>query len=196
MGVALNERTLAKQVINRGVPVVDGQLEQTLAGKRRVFSWSAHPVMESGQVLGALLFQGRHRPGAVDPAGSCPARASRSPDRDHARYSPHGRRTGRPAVPELTDSITIDLLDQVLQGENVPRTDPGVLHFRRVAVRDTSKTRAEVSNKVGELRYPATDIDRLLARTTDDPYSVNTVVHRPQRAPSLPETYGRRYGAC
>jgi hypothetical protein len=54
------------------------------------------------------------------------------------------------AVPELADRIAIDLLDQVLQGENLPRTDPGTLQFRRVAVRDT-KTRAKVVFEVGDL---------------------------------------------
>ena len=48
---ALVERTLVEQVINRGVPVIDVHVEQTLAGKRRVFSWSACPVTDNGQVL-------------------------------------------------------------------------------------------------------------------------------------------------
>ena len=55
------------------------------------------------------------------------------------------------AVPELADRIVIDLLDQMLQGENLPRTDPGTLRFRRVAVRDTNITRAKVGHEVGDL---------------------------------------------
>jgi serine phosphatase RsbU (regulator of sigma subunit) len=53
------------------------------------------------------------------------------------------------AVPELADRTAIDLLDQVLQGENLPRTGPGTLRFRRVAVRDT--TGAKVNFAVGDL---------------------------------------------
>ena len=55
------------------------------------------------------------------------------------------------AVPELADRVAIDLLDQVLQGENLPRAGSGILQFRRVAVCDTSKTGAEGSHKVGDL---------------------------------------------
>jgi hypothetical protein len=56
------------------------------------------------------------------------------------------------AVPELADRVSIHLCDQVLQGENPrqdPRTDAGVLRFRRVVVRDA--TRPEVNYKVGDL---------------------------------------------
>src|SRR5262249_41655994 len=38
----LIERILAGQVMNEGVPVVGMHLEQTLAGTRRVFAWSAY----------------------------------------------------------------------------------------------------------------------------------------------------------
>ncbi|HYZ55009.1 MAG TPA: PAS domain-containing protein, partial [Streptosporangiaceae bacterium] len=51
MDGAMIEHTLAEQVINRGVPVVDAYLEQTVGGEQRVFSWSAYPVTENGQVL-------------------------------------------------------------------------------------------------------------------------------------------------
>src|SRR5215469_16926282 len=53
---AWGERTLAEQVISRGVPVVDVHLEQTVAGQRRVLSWSAYRVTDNGQVLGVLGF--------------------------------------------------------------------------------------------------------------------------------------------
>jgi PAS domain S-box-containing protein len=49
MDAALIERTLADQVINSGVPVVNTHLEKTLAGQRRVISWSANPVTDNGQ---------------------------------------------------------------------------------------------------------------------------------------------------
>jgi PAS domain S-box-containing protein len=51
---ALIERPLADQVIGKGVPVADGHVELVLADKRRVFSWSAYPVTDNGQVVGAL----------------------------------------------------------------------------------------------------------------------------------------------
>jgi PAS domain S-box-containing protein len=149
---ALIERTLADQVIRKGVPMADGHVEPVLAGERRVLSWSAHPVTENGRVLGALCcFR--------DVTGQVP-----SLRRAHALLERAGRQIGTTldihrtaaelaglAVPELADRITVDLLDQVLQGENLPHADPATLRFRRVALRDTSKTRAEVGYKVGDL---------------------------------------------
>jgi PAS domain-containing protein len=41
MDAALIERILAGQVMTTGVPVSDRLLEQALAGRNRVFSWSA-----------------------------------------------------------------------------------------------------------------------------------------------------------
>jgi serine phosphatase RsbU (regulator of sigma subunit) len=59
-------------------------------------------------------------------------------------------------VPELADRIAIDLLDQVLQGENPPYTSSGILQFRRVVVRDAG-TRGKVNFAVGDLiTMPAT----------------------------------------
>jgi PAS domain S-box-containing protein len=54
MDAALIERILGDQVMTTGVPVFDVPLEQTLAGERRVYSWSANRVTDNGQVLGAL----------------------------------------------------------------------------------------------------------------------------------------------
>ena len=51
---AWGERVLAEQVISRGVPVIDVHLELTVAGQRRVLSWSAYRVTDNGQVLGAV----------------------------------------------------------------------------------------------------------------------------------------------
>jgi PAS domain S-box-containing protein len=159
MDAALAERILAEQVINRGIPVVDVQLVQTLAGKRRVHLWSAYRVMENGQVLGALsCFR--------DITGQAP-----SLWKAHALLERAGHQIGTTldihrtaaeladlAVPELADRIVIDLLDQVLQGENLPRTGSGTLQFRRVVVRDTSTTRAKVGYEVGDLiTAPLTD---------------------------------------
>src|SRR5258708_4589127 len=54
MDTAWAERILAEQVISRGVPMIDVHVEQTVAGKRRVLSWSAYPVTDNGRVLGAV----------------------------------------------------------------------------------------------------------------------------------------------
>jgi PAS domain S-box-containing protein len=53
--VALIERTLAEQVMKKGVPVTDVPVAQTLAGERRALLWSADPVTGNGQVLGCSL---------------------------------------------------------------------------------------------------------------------------------------------
>jgi hypothetical protein len=150
MDAALVERVLADQVMTTGVPVADVSVRQILADKRRVLSWSADPVMENGQVLGTLC---RFR----DITGQAP-----SLRQAHALLERAGHQIGTTldihrtaseladlAVPELADRIAIDLLDQVLDGENLPRTDPGTLYFRRVAVRDT--TGAKVNFAVGDL---------------------------------------------
>jgi PAS domain S-box-containing protein len=147
---ALIERILAEQVIDRGVPVIDMPLEQGLAGKRRVLSWSSYQVTDNGQVLGALCY-------FSDVTGQATSLLQA-----HALLERAGHQIGTTldinrtaaeladlAVPELADRIAIDLLDQVLQGENLPRTDPGTLQFRRVAVRGS--TGAKVSYKVGDL---------------------------------------------
>jgi PAS domain S-box-containing protein len=155
---ALIERTLAGQVINGGVPVVDVPLEQTVAGECRVLSWSAYRVTDNGQVLGVLgtftdvtdrvqavtaLRQANARLDLLERAGS---QIGTTLDIHRTAAELAGL-----AVPELADRISINLLDQVLQGENLPRTGSGVLQFRRVAVRDTSKTRVKVGYKVGDL---------------------------------------------
>src|SRR5260221_14768571 len=46
MDTALIERALAEQVIDGGVPAVNMHLELTLAGERRVLSWSAYQVTD------------------------------------------------------------------------------------------------------------------------------------------------------
>jgi PAS domain S-box-containing protein len=63
MDTAMIERTLAEQVMKRGVPVVDVHLEQVLAGQRRDLSWSAYRVTENGQAGGCGRPHRRHRSG-------------------------------------------------------------------------------------------------------------------------------------
>jgi PAS domain S-box-containing protein len=157
---ARHERTLAGQVISRGVPVIDVDLELTVAGERRVFSWSAYRVTDHGQVLGALgsLIDITDRIQAVTALRQANARL----DLLERAGSQIGttldiRRTAEElaalAVPELADRVAIDLLDRVLQGENPgpdPRAGSGALRFRRVAVRDTTIT-ATFNCAVGDL---------------------------------------------
>ncbi|HYZ54947.1 MAG TPA: SpoIIE family protein phosphatase, partial [Streptosporangiaceae bacterium] len=164
MNATMIERTLADQVINRGVPVVDMHLEQTLAGKRRVLSWSAYPVTDNGQVLGTLGsltdITGRVQAvTALQQANAHLQQANARLDLLQRASSQIGttleiHRTAAEladlAVPGLADRITIDLLDQVLQGENLPHTGPGTLQFRRVAVRDAA-TGAKVVFEEGDL---------------------------------------------
>jgi PAS domain S-box-containing protein len=118
---ALIERTLAEQVIKKGVPMADGHVEPVLAGERRVLSWSAHPVTENGRVLGALCcFE--------DVTGQ-----ATSLRQAHALLERAGHQIGTTldihrtaaelaglAVPELADRVTVDLCHRVLEGEDLP----------------------------------------------------------------------------
>jgi PAS domain S-box-containing protein len=160
MDGALIERTLADQVLMKGIPVVDVHLEQALAGQRRVFSWSAYRVTENGQVLGVMgsltdvtdraqavwsLRQANARLDLLERAGS---QIGTTLDIHRTAAELAGL-----AVPELADRIVIDLCDQVLQGENPcldPRTGSDVLGLRRIVVRDAA-TRAKVNFEVGDL---------------------------------------------
>jgi PAS domain S-box-containing protein len=149
---ALIERTLTEQVIKKGVPVADVAVMQTLAGKRRVLLWSADPVTENGQVLGVLC-RVRDVTGQATSLQQARTLLERAAREIGTTLDIH--RTAAEladlAVPELADLIAIDLLDEVLQGENLPRTSSGALQFRRVAVRDISKTRTKISLEVGDL---------------------------------------------
>jgi hypothetical protein len=149
---ALIERVLAEQVIGRGVPVIDKLLEQTLAGKRRVLSWSACRVLQNGQVLGVLccLAEISGRAGWLREAHDLLERAGHQigTTLDIPRTAAE---LADLAVPELADRFAVDLLDQVLQGEKLPRPGSGTLQFRRVLVRDTSETRAKISYEAGDL---------------------------------------------
>jgi len=148
--LAWAERTLAEQVIGRGVPVIDVHLEQTWVGERRVLSWSAYRVTDNGQVLGVLgsvaditnRVQANARLDLLERAGS-----QIGTTLDIHRTAGE---LAALAVPELADRIVIDLCDEMLRGEDPPRPGPGLLRFRRVAVRD-AKTKAKIGYKVGDL---------------------------------------------
>jgi PAS domain S-box-containing protein len=149
---ALVERTLAEQVMKKGVPVADVPVVRTQAGERRVLLWSADPVTDNGHVLGALSYF-RDITGQTTSLQQAHALLERASHRIGTTLDIH--RTAAEladlAVPELADRIVIDLLDEVLQGENLPRAGSGTLQFRRAAVRDTSKTRAKISFEAGDL---------------------------------------------
>ena len=147
---AWGERVLAEQVIGRGVPVVGVRLELTVAGERRVMSWSAYRVTDNDQVLGAVgsltdvtdRVQATARLDLLERAGS-----QIGTTLDIHRTA---EELAALAVPELADRIVIDLSDAMLRGEDPLRPDSGPLRFRRVAVRDAATT-ATVGHKVGDL---------------------------------------------
>jgi GAF domain-containing protein len=163
MDVALVERTLTEQVISRGVPVVDVRLDQDLAGKHRIFAWSADRVMDNGRVLGVLshlrdITEQVRATTALRQANDRLQQANARLDLLQRSGSQIGttldiRRTAGEladlAVPELADRIAIDLLEQVLQGESPPQAGSGIVRFRRVALRD--RTRPKINFGVGDL---------------------------------------------
>ncbi|HEX3716159.1 MAG TPA: SpoIIE family protein phosphatase [Trebonia sp.] len=151
LDMALIEGTLA-EVIKKGVPVADVPVVETQGGKRRVLLWSADPVRENGQVMGVLC-SFRDVTGqatSLQQAHVLLERASHEIGTTLDIYRTAAELADL-AVPGLADRIVVDLLDEVLQGENLPRLGSGTLQFRRVAVRDTSETRAKISFKVGDL---------------------------------------------
>jgi PAS domain S-box-containing protein len=154
---ALLERILAEQVLDSGVPVVDAPLEQTVAGQRRVLSWSAYRMTDNGQVLGALgsVMDVTDRAQAVAALRQANARL----DLLERAGSQVGTtldiyRTAEEladlAVPELADRVPIDLCDSVLRGEDPPCAGPGAVRLRRVAVRD-AVTKSTFAFAVGDL---------------------------------------------
>jgi PAS domain S-box-containing protein len=159
----LIERTLAGQVMKAGVPVVGMNIEETLAGERRVFAWTAYRVTDNGRVFGAVG-------SLTDITG--PAQAARALQQANARLDLLQRAGSQIgimldihraaaelaalAVPGLADRATVDLLDPILQGEDPLSAGPGALRFRRVAVRDAATT-ATLDLAVGDLiTLPAT----------------------------------------
>ena len=151
----LIERTLAGQVMN-GVPVVSMQVEQTVAGKRRVLAWTAYRVTDNGRVIGAAG-------SLTDITGQVQANArldllQRAGSQIGITLDIHrtAAELAALAVPELADWITVDLLDAVLQGEDPLNADLGAVRFRRVAVRDATAG-ATIDFAVGDLiTLPAT----------------------------------------
>jgi PAS domain S-box-containing protein len=154
--VVLAERIIAEEVINRGVSVSNMPMERTVAGERRVLSWSADRMMDDGELVGAVV-------SVTDVTDR--VQADRALRRANARLDLLQRagcqigttldifRTAGElaalAVPGLADRVAVELCEAVLQGEDPP-SDPGALRVRRVAVRDAA-TRSTVGFAVGDL---------------------------------------------
>ena len=141
----LIERTLAQQVINEGVPVVNMTLERTQEGERRVLAWTAYRVTDNGRVLGAVG-------SLIDITGQVQADAAlRQANTRLDLLQRAGSQIGTTldlhrtagelaalAVPGLADRVAVDLLEPVLLGEDPPNAHPGELRFRRLAVLDAA----------------------------------------------------------
>ena len=175
MDMSLIERTLARQVINEGVPVVNMFLERTLPGGCRVFSWTAYRVTENDQVLGAVSFladitrpvqeatalrQANSRLELLQRAGS------------EIGTTLDVQRTAEElvalAVPGLADRAMIDLLDPVLERDDPAGASPSELRFRRVAVQDAA-TAATVDFAVGDLIIMPTTVRPVAAFQRGEP---------------------------
>ncbi|MCW2935750.1 MAG: putative sensor protein [Actinomycetia bacterium] len=139
------DRILAGQVL-AGVPLVDWPLEQAIDGARRTYAWSAFRVADRGRVLGALgwladVTERERAAAALEQARArldLLARAS-SDIGTTLDIRQTCAELADLAVPELADRISIELLDQVLRGEDTGRDQPGSTGFarlRRVIMRD------------------------------------------------------------
>jgi serine phosphatase RsbU (regulator of sigma subunit) len=177
-------------VINGGVPVVDVHIEQTGAGERRVLSWSAYRVRDNGQVLGAVglliditdRVQANARLDLLERAGS------------QIGTTLDVRRTAGElatlVVPELADLVSVDLFEEVLQGEDPgqgPRAGSGVLRFRRVVVRDTlNRSRAGIA--VGDLFTLQVTNPPAAAFLRGEPLLARNRAEISRNAPYVPDT--------
>jgi PAS domain S-box-containing protein len=149
---ALVERTVAGQVMKDGVPVADLPMRRTLAAGLQVYLWSAYRVMDNGQVLGTVC-SFRDITGPVPWLRQAYVLLDRACHEIGTTLDLHrtASELAELAVPGLADRIAVDLLDQVLRGENLPGAGSGTLEFRQVAVRDISKTRAKITFQPDDL---------------------------------------------
>jgi PAS domain S-box-containing protein len=139
------ERVLTDQVL-AGAPLVDWPVEQTAGGVRRVYAWSAFRIADHGRIVGALgwlvdVTERERSAAALEQARArldLLARASSEIGTTLDIYQTCAELADL-AVPELADRIAIELLDQVLAGEDPGLDQPGNRGFarlRRVIVRD------------------------------------------------------------
>jgi PAS domain S-box-containing protein len=159
------DRVLAGQVL-AGAPLVDWPVEQTAGGVRRVYAWSAFRIVDHGRIVGALGW-------LVDVTER--ERAAAALEQARARLDLLARASSdigttldilqtcaelaELAVPELADRIAIELLDQVLRGEDTNRDQPGNTGFvrlRRVIVRDVQPGTAVAYREGDQIIAPLT----------------------------------------
>ena len=140
------DRVLSGQVL-AGVPLVDWTLDQAVDGARRVYAWSAFRVAgHDGSVLGALgwLVDVTERERAAADVEQARARLdvlARASSQIGTTLDIHQTcaELAGLAVPGLADRVAIELLEQVLRGEDPGRNQPrntGYARLRRVIVRD------------------------------------------------------------
>ena len=202
---ALIERTLARQVISRGVPVIDVHIELMVAGERRVLSWSAYRVTDNGQVLGVLasltdvtgrvqavtaLRQANARLDLLQRAG-CQIGTTLDVQRTAEELAAL-------AVPALADRVAVDLCDEVLHGEDPcqdPRIGSGILRLRRVAVRD-AKTRAKTAYNVGDLITAPVTRPVVIALLEGKPLLARNRADVRRQVPYAPAQAGPAPGTC
>jgi len=153
------DRVLTGQVM-AGAPLVDWPLEQAVDGTRRIYAWSAFRIAgHDGRLVGALgwlvdvtereraaaaLEQARAR---LDLLARASTQIGTTLDIDHTCAE-----LADLVVPELADRFAIELLDQVLRGEDPGQDQPGNAAFarlRRVVVRDV-QAGATASYQMGE----------------------------------------------
>ncbi len=194
------ERILTDQVL-AGTPLVDWPAEQTVGGVRRAYAWSAFRVTDQGRVVGAMGW-------LVDVTER--ERAAAALEQARARLDLLARASSQVgstldirqtcaeladlAVPELADRVAIELLDQVLQGEDTSPDQPGNTGFvrlRRVIVRDPHAAAAAGYRDGDEIIAPLTHARiaallrgvPLLAPSLAD--AVSQVTYTPQHAAAL-----------
>jgi PAS domain S-box-containing protein len=132
------ERVLTEQVL-ASASLVDWPAERTIEGVRRVYAWSAFRIADNGRIVGAVGW-------LIDITER--ERATADLERARARLDLLARASSQIgtsrdirqtcaeladlAVPELADRIAIDLLDQVLRGEDPGRDQHGSTGFVRL----------------------------------------------------------------
>jgi PAS domain S-box-containing protein len=159
------DRILTGQVL-AGSPLVDWPLEREIDGVRRSYAWSTFRIAGHGRILGTLGW-------LVDVTER--ERAAAALKQAHARLDLLARASSQIgttldirqtcakladlAVPELADRVAIELLDQVLRGEDPGRDQPGSTGFvrlRRVIVRDVIPGAADAYPEGAQIIAPLT----------------------------------------
>jgi PAS domain S-box-containing protein len=153
------DRVLTGQVM-AGAPLVDWPLEQAIDSTRRIYAWSAFRVAcHDGRIVGALgwlvdVTERERATAALEQARARLELLARASTQIGTTLDIHHTcaELADLAVPELADRFAIELLDQVLRGEDLGRDQPGnadIARLRRVVVRDVQGG-TTASYQVGE----------------------------------------------